>query len=129
MAASKKTAKGKAKAKTAKARKPTEDRKVKALPFQTNGVVAGMKGSSFKVSGVLYKGKTYGSLWQVWGKRGRFQDVNHAGPDGQNIGTRSQCITFRKVLRAAKPNTQVKWENPDTGKVHVFKTVRPGEGE
>jgi hypothetical protein len=92
--------------------------------YQSKGI-AGGKGSSFAVAGVTYKGKSYPSLWQVWGKRNQ----DGCGPTGLNLGSRSQCITFRKALRAARPGQAVTWENPDTGKKHTFKTFLSRDSE
>lgn len=123
--ASKKTAAKKATKKAAKkATKKVAMVKGPKTAFQSKGI-AGGKGSSFAVAGVTYKGKNYSSLWQVWGKR----NTDGCGPDGLNIGSRSQAITFRKQLRAAKPGTPVTWPDPETGKKHTFKTFLSRDSE
>lgn len=108
--------------------KARKAKKVKRSVFQSNAKAPGQEGSSFSVAAVFYKGKKYTSLWQVWGKKGK----DGCGDTGQDIGSRSQCIDFRKVLRAAQPGTPVPFKNDKPGhkgsnKTHVFRTVKPGE--
>jgi hypothetical protein len=101
---------------------------LKRSVFQGGKATPGTEGSSFSVARVIYKGKPYASLWQVWGKKGK----DGCGDTGQDIGSRAQCITFRQQLRAARPGQPVTFKNEKpghkgSGKVHVFRTVKPGE--
>lgn len=121
--ASKKTATKKAAVKKAAVKKVAMVKGPKTA-YQSKGI-AGGKGSTFAVAGVTYKGKSYSSLWQVWGKR----NTDGCGPTGLNLGSRSQAIQFRKTLRAAKPGTAVTWEDPETGKKHTFKTFLSRDSE